>query len=97
PIRLQLRDEICRDDMSGMPYPQRVRVGVGGEQLLGCGGDAARLLQGGEWVVEDSLGGGIIDRSRVTLRVWQDGRLTGRAACNKLTGHDQLSGEGMAI
>lgn len=97
PIRLQLRDEICRDDMSGMPYPQRVRVEIEGEQLLGCGGDPARLLQGGEWVVEDILGGGIIDRSRVTLRFWQDGRLTGRASCNNLMGQYQLSGEGLAI
>jgi heat shock protein HslJ len=83
--------------MSGMPYPQRVRVEIEGEQLLGCGGDPARLLQGGEWVVEDILGGGIIDRSRVTLRFWQDGRLTGRASCNNLMGQYQLSGEGLAI
>lgn len=96
-IRLQVVDGICRDDMSGMPHPQRVSVDVDGSTLTGCGGDPARLLQGGEWVVEDINGGGIIDRSRVTLNFWQDGRVTGRASCNNLMGQYQLSGEGLSI
>lgn len=96
-LRLQVRDELCRDDMSGMPHPQRVTLEVDGATLTGCGGDPARLLQGGEWVIEDINGGGIIDRSRVTLNFWQDGRVTGRASCNNLMGQYQLSGEGLSI
>ena len=96
-IRLQVSDQLCHDDMSGMPYPQQVSVSVDGAQLAGCGGDPARLLQGGEWVVEDINGGGIIDRSRVTLNFWQDGRVGGRASCNNLMGQYQLTGEGLSI
>lgn len=97
PLLLQVRDELCRDDMSGMPHPQRVTLEVDSTTLTGCGGDPARLLQGGEWVVEDINGGGIIDRSRVTLNFWQDGRISGRASCNNLMGQYQLSGEGLSI
>ena len=96
-LRLQVTDELCRDDMSGMPHPQRVSLQVAGSTLTGCGGAPARLLQGGEWVVEDINGGGIIDRSRVTLNFWQDGRVSGRASCNNLMGHYQLSGEGLQL
>lgn len=96
-MRLQVEDQLCHDDMSGMPYPQQVSVTLDGTTLTGCGGDPARLLQGGEWVVEDINGGGIIDRSRVTLNFWQDGRVTGSASCNNLMGQYQLSGEGLSI
>lgn len=96
-IGVQVSDQLCRDDMSGMPYPQKVSVQLEGSVLHGCGGDPARLLQGGEWVVEDINGGGIIDRSRVTLNFWQDGRVTGRSSCNNFMGQYQLTGEGLSI
>ncbi|WP_285276571.1 META domain-containing protein [Halopseudomonas bauzanensis] len=97
PIRLQATDQLCRDSMSGMPYPQQVNVQVDGTTLRGCGGDPARLLQGGEWVVEDINGGGIIDRSRVTLNFWRNGQVNGRASCNNFMGEYRLSGEGLSI
>lgn len=96
-IAVQVSDQLCRDDMSGMPHPQKVSVRLEGSTLNGCGGDPARLLQGGEWVVEDINGGGIIDRSRVTLNFWQDGRVTGRTSCNNFMGQYQLTGEGLSI
>ena len=97
PLHVRVRDELCRDDMSGMPHPQQVTLEVNGTTLTGCGGAPARLLQGVEWVVEDIHGGGIIDRSRVTLNFWQDGRVTGRASCNSLMGQYQLTGEALAF
>lgn len=97
PISLEVSDQICQDSMSGMLYPQQVNVQVEGASLNGCGGDPARLLQGGEWVVEDINGGGIIDNSRVTLNFWADGRVTGRASCNNFMGEYQLTGEGLGI
>lgn len=96
-ISVQVKDQLCRDDMSGMPYPQQVSVQLEGTSLNGCGGDPGRLLQGGEWVVEDINGGGIIDRSRVTLNFWQDGRVNGRSSCNSFMGKYQLTGEGLSI
>ena len=97
PVSLEVSDQICQDSMSGMLYPQQVNVQVEGASLNGCGGDPARLLQGGEWVVEDIDGGGIIDRSRVTLNFGADGRVTGRASCNNFMGEYQLTGEGLSI
>ena len=40
----------------------------------------------GTWVVEDILGGGIIDDSRVTL-VFSEQRVAGRASCNSYQGN----------
>ncbi|GGJ02325.1 META domain-containing protein [Halopseudomonas pertucinogena] len=97
PLKLRVRDGLCRDDMSGMPHPQQVTLERDGAALTGCGGAPARLLQGVEWVIEDINGGGIIDRSRVTLNFWQDGRVTGRASCNSLMGQYELTGEGLAL
>src|SRR5690606_23840391 len=87
-------DGLCRDSMSGMPYPQQVAVTVGGATLTGCGGDPARLLQGGERAVEDINAAGIIDRSRVSVTFGPDGRVNGRASCNNFMGADRLAGEG---
>ncbi|WP_131862977.1 META domain-containing protein [Crenobacter luteus] len=88
---------VCHDDMSGMPYPLAVSVAVDGRRLQGCGGDPAVLLRGAEWVVEDIDGGGIVDRSRVTLNFRADGRLDGRASCNRYTASYALSGEGLSV
>ncbi|SDT10947.1 Heat shock protein HslJ [Halopseudomonas litoralis] len=96
-ISMQATDQLCRDSMSGMPYPQRVSVQVNGTTLSGCGGDPARLLQGGEWVVEDINGGGITDRSRVTLNFGRNGQVNGRASCNNFMGEYRLTGEGLSI
>ena len=96
PLRVQIRDGVCRDDMTGMPYPQKVAVELDdGTRLEGCGGEPMRFLQGGEWVVEDINEGGIIDRSRVSLTFWPEGRVTGMASCNALTGQYELTGEGL--
>lgn len=65
--------------------------------LAGCSGDPARLLQSGEWVVEDINAAGIIDRSRVSLNFGSDGRVNGRASCNNFMGEYRLTGEGLTI
>lgn len=88
---------LCRDDMSGMPYPLAVSVTVDGRRLQGCGGEPAALLRGAEWVVEDVDGGGIVDHSRATLNFRDNGRLDGRASCNRYTASYALSGEGLNV
>ncbi|HQR72767.1 MAG TPA: META domain-containing protein [Burkholderiaceae bacterium] len=90
-------DRLCRDSMSGMPHPYSVTVRAGERSLQGCGGEPAALLHGGEWIVEDLDGGGIIDRSRATLRLAEGGQVSGRASCNTYTARYELSGEGLAI
>jgi heat shock protein HslJ len=96
-LTITLLDRVCRDSMSGMPHPKRVEISLDGVALEGCGGDPASLLQGGEWVVEDIAGGGIIDRSRVTLDFGADGALSGGASCNRYHSHYELTGEGLTI
>lgn len=94
---ISIFDRPCVDTMSGMPYPATVEIQLDDRRLDGCGGDPATLLQGAEWVVEDIDGGGIIDRSRVTLNFGADGRLWGRASCNAYQGDYTLTGESLTL
>jgi heat shock protein HslJ len=89
---------VCRDTMSGMPHPFSVSVVMDGTQMNGCGGEPISLLTDRNWVVEDLDGGGIIDRSRITLAFsGEDGRLYGLASCNRFMAGFSLSGEGLSI
>lgn len=96
-IALKAASQLCRDSMTGMPYPRQVRLVVNGEATSGCGGDPKGLLQGQEWVVEDIGGRGIIDSSRVTLNFQADQRVSGRASCNQFSGGWNLTGEGLGF
>lgn len=88
---------ICRDTMTGMPYPETVELTVNQETLTGCGGAPADLLTGRTWVVEDIAGAGIIDASRVTLGFGTDGRVAGSGGCNRWFAGYDLTGEGLTI
>jgi heat shock protein HslJ/membrane-bound inhibitor of C-type lysozyme len=96
-LKVSIFERRCTDTMSGMPYPNAVVVVFGDKTLHGCGGDPAALLQGAEWVVEDLNGRGIVDRSRMTLRFGTDGRVSGRASCNKYSGTYLLTGEALMV
>jgi heat shock protein HslJ len=51
-----------------------------------------------EWVIEDLDGGGIIDRSRVTVQFFsQDGRVAGAGSCNRYSAGYTLTGDSLAI
>jgi heat shock protein HslJ/uncharacterized lipoprotein YbaY len=90
-------DRLCVDTMSGMPRPNSVTVVLDGRELHGCGGDPASLLQGGEWVVEDIAGAGIVDGSYATLNFGADGELAGSGSCNRYSGSYTLTGEGLSV
>lgn len=96
-VHVRVVEEVCHDTMTGMPYPQSVTVEMGEGRLAGCGGNPMDLLAGAEWVVEDVLGGGIIDSSRLTMRFEEDGRLAGTGGCNRYSGQVSFSGEGLSI
>lgn len=58
---------------------------------------AHSLLQGGEWIVEDVGGKGIIDSSHISI-VFMDGhRLGGSSSCNRYSGEYQLSGSTFTV
>ncbi|MBP6879133.1 MAG: META domain-containing protein [Phenylobacterium sp.] len=54
-------------------------------------------LVGPEWRLEDLLGGGIIDRSHVTLTLAKDGSASGAGGCNRYFGTWTGKGEGLTF
>jgi heat shock protein HslJ len=96
-LELRLAPGLCRDDMTGMPYPETVTVTLAGAALTGCGGDPLELLGGEEWVVEDIAGRGIVGGSRVTLAFAEDGGLSGTASCNRYAAGVTIGGEGVSV
>lgn len=92
---LGLTESLCRDSMSGMPYPFTVTLTRDGADLPGCAGDPARLLAG-DWVVTRLDGAALPKGADVTLS-FDAGRIAGVAACNRFTGSFTLTGEGLAI
>jgi heat shock protein HslJ len=66
--------------------------GPDGAEFFGAT-SSAELLTEREWVVEDLAGGGIIDRSRVTLNFDGEGQVSGRASCNRYTAGYQARGD----
>jgi len=87
---------LCRDGMSGMPYPHTVTVRVDSDELQGCGGEPQALLMPGEWTVA-SIDGKAIDGSPPTLQFMADGGAGGFSGCNRWRAATALSGEGLAF
>lgn len=54
-------------------------------------------LLGGEWVIEDLAGAGVIDNTRASLRFLPDGRLVGLATCNRLLGRYETSADTLRL
>jgi len=54
-------------------------------------------LVGPEWRLEDLLGGGIIDRSHVTLTLAKDGAAAGSGGCNRYFGTWTQKGDKLSI
>ena len=57
----------------------------------------SRPIKDVTWLAEDIEGGGIIDNSRVSLRLGADGRLSGRSGCNQYSGSYSLDGAALRI
>lgn len=96
-VTVEVRGNVCRDSMSGMPHPYAVQVRVDERVFRGCGGRPVDLLVGREWVVDDIGGAAILERSRVTLRFGEDGPVGGRSSCNIFTGNYTLTGESLRL
>ena len=54
-------------------------------------------LVGGTWVAEDIDGAGVIDDAQSTLQFGNDGRISGRGACNSYGGTVDLKGAQIII
>jgi heat shock protein HslJ len=96
-LRVHVRRQVCRDTMTGVPYPDIVAVILDRERpLAGCGGAAESLLHGA-WTVESVDGAEVAEKARATLDFRPDGRLGGRAFCNSYTTDYAVTGEGLRI
>jgi heat shock protein HslJ len=93
---VRLTEALCRDTMTGMPYPYSVGLALDGAELSGCGGDPAALLEG-SWRLIDFPGMTEPDGADVTLEVLRGGRIAGKAGCNRFMGGMTLSGEGLSL
>jgi heat shock protein HslJ len=96
-IELTLRERICADTMTGMPYPYEASLMVDSRELQGCGGDPEDLLTGGEWRVTGIGGRSVAGESPPTLEFTAGGGLSGSGSCNRYAGSYALSGEGLSI
>lgn len=87
----------CRDTMTGMPHPDRVTIAQGTAIVTGCGGDPASLLTGLDWQIVEAGGTTLPEGAEASLRLTSGGAVSGRAACNRFTGHFTLTGEGLRL
>lgn len=86
---------LCRDTMTGMPYPLTVSVTLDGRTLDGCGGEPTEVLTRADpWVVTVVGDQALADGDRPTLAFAQDpASVSGTAGCNRFTGPYSLTGE----
>lgn len=93
PVRLDIRQAVCVDNMSGMPRPYTVSLNMNEQHLQGCGGDPERLLQGVRWQLK------AVGDQAVNVPAWleflPEQRLAGFNGCNRLMGRYTLSGESL--
>ena len=96
-ILVTVVDRLCHDGMSGFPFPRTVVVRLDGRELGGCGGESVEVLLGPRWIVREIEGAATPADSRPTLSFGADGKLSGRAPCNGLTGNYQLRGDELSL
>ncbi|HSN70560.1 MAG TPA: META domain-containing protein [Steroidobacteraceae bacterium] len=96
-LQVWIRDGLCNDSMSGMPFPKNVTVEYRGETLRGCGGEPRDLLTGGAWTVVEVAGEPVVANATVTLDFSADDQVAGIAACNNYTAGYTLTGEGLSV
>lgn len=96
-ISVTIRDEVCHDDMTGMPHPARVVVETAERRLRGCGGDPRDLLEGGEWSVTAVDDQPLPEDVNVTMEFLDDDRIAGSSGCNRFMGSYTLTGEGLSF
>lgn len=110
-LTVMVRDAMCTDDMTGMPYPQSVTVQLEDARVQGCGGQTNSLLAG-EWAVVSLNGEAVPAAAGMTLVFEPEaaplpesagafvpgtGRVGGRAGCNSYGADYRLVGEGISV
>ncbi|MFM2354950.1 MAG: hypothetical protein RLZZ528_686 [Pseudomonadota bacterium] len=87
-------DRVCRDSMSGMPFPASVTIARNGETLAGCGGQPGALLTAHPWRVTEVGGTGLpTDVALEGTLAFDGSTASGKSFCNRFTGSYALTGE----
>jgi heat shock protein HslJ len=94
-VVLRVDNDLCRDTMTGMPYPYSVALTLDGAELSGCGGEPRTLLLG-VWNLVELPGVTLPEGAQPTLEFNGD-FMSGAAGCNRFTGGVALSGEGLSL
>ena len=95
-LRVDVTPQLCRDSMTGMPYPYQVTVHSGETPLTGCGGSPQSLLTAQPWQVVSINGAAVDPDHPATLQFNADGLFGGQGACNQFTSSYQLDGESLS-
>ena len=110
-LSVTVLDQVCADDMSGMPYPQTVSVQMEDARVQGCGGETQDLLAG-SWTVVEVNGALVMPGAEMTMTFEPEaapapetpgafvpgtGRVSGKAGCNSYGAGYTLSGEGVSF
>ena len=90
-------DRLCHDGMSGFAFPRTVVVRFDGRELRGCGGESVEVLRGTRWTVRELEGAAVPEDSRPTMLFGADGRVSGRAPCNRFSGDFALRGDELTV
>jgi heat shock protein HslJ len=91
-------DMLCRDDMSGMPFPAGVTLALNGETLSGCAGEPGALLTATPWRVTEAGGAALPADVPLEGTLAFDGtNVSGKSFCNRFTGGYTLTGEGLSF
>src|SRR5690606_8939765 len=96
-VVLDIYQQLCKDSMTGMPYPYRAELAHGQILAQGCAGAPENLLQGAAWrviAIDDEL---VAEDAIGTIEFFADGLVAGQAFCNRYSGRHTLSGEGLRI
>jgi uncharacterized membrane protein len=94
--RAVLRRGVCRDAVTGVPYPYAVEVAVDGSALTGCGGDPLALLRGGVWLV--TAADGVVLPPGADVRLgFSDAAVSLQGSCNRAVGPLELTGTGLTM
>ncbi|WP_416885279.1 META domain-containing protein [Marinospirillum sp.] len=93
-LRIQIREQVCHDSMSGMPHPYSVSITPthtdGDAQLQGCGGDPLSLLVG-RWQEANA------EQKPLEVTFTSEGQVYGFSGCNRFSGRFTLSGESLTF
>lgn len=86
---------ICRDTMTGMPYPAEVTFNAEGKSWKGCGGNPLALLTGKTWRIISINHKVLQDYTSIWLTIKLSGEVNGSTGCFRFRTTLVAHGEGI--